>query len=81
MSSNTAIAAAGGGGVSWQADIPGLASLALTMGRSGLKKLAQAGVDFHTIVCFSEIAEKCPASIEYRIEISECREAQRRETQ
>ena len=81
MTSNTTIATSQGGGVSWQADIPGLASLALTMGRSGLKKLAQAGVDFHTIVCMSEIAEKCPASIEYRREISECRQAQRSETQ
>ena len=78
MTSNSAVATGGGAGVSWQADISGLASLALTLGKSGLKKIAQAGIDFHTILCMSEIAEKYPASIEY---ISECRQAQRRETQ
>ena len=80
MSSN-AVAAGGGGGLSWQADIPGLASLALTLGSAGLKRLAQAGVDFHTIVCMGEIAEKCPASNEYRRELSECRQAQMKESQ
>ena len=81
MASNTAVALSGGAGVSWQADIPGLASLGLSIGQSGLKRLAQAGVDVHTLACMSEIAEKCPASIEYRKEISECREAQRNESQ
>ena len=81
MTSNTAISAGGGGGVGWQVDLPGLASLVLNLGASGLKRFAEAGVDFHTILCMGEIAEKCPASNEYRRELSVCRQAQRTESQ
>lgn len=81
MSSNTAISAGGGGGVGWQVDLPGLASLVLNLGASGLKRFAEAGVDFHTILCMGEIAEKCAASNEYRRELSVCRQAQRTESQ
>ena len=81
MSSNTALSAGRVGGVGWQVDLPGLASLVLNLGASGLKRFAEAGVDFHTILCMGEIAEKCAASSEYRRELSVCREAQRTESQ
>ena len=81
MTSSTALSAGGGGGVGWQVDLPGLASLVLNLGASGLKRFAEAGVDFHTILCMGEIAEKCPASNEYRRELSVCRQAQRKESQ
>ena len=81
MSSSTAISAGSGGGVGWQVDLPGLASLVLNLGASGLKRFAEAGVDFHTILCMGEIAEKCAASNEYRRELSVCRQAQRTESQ
>ena len=81
MTSRTALSAGGGGGVGWQVDLPGLASLVLNLGASGLKRFAEAGVDFHTILCMGEIAEKCPASNEYRRELSMCRRAQRKESQ
>ena len=78
---DTALSAGGGSGVGWQVDLPGLASLVLNLGASGLKRFAEAGVDFHTILCMGEIAEKCPASNEYRRELSVCRRAQRKESQ
>ena len=81
MSSSTAISAGGGGIIGWQVDLPGLASLVLNLGASGLKRFAEAGVDFHTILCMGEIAEKCAASNEYRRELSVCRQAQRTESQ
>ena len=81
MSSGNAISAGGGGGVCWQVDLPCLASLVLNLGASGLKRFAEAGVDFHTILCMGEIAEKCAASNEYRRELSVCRQAQRTESQ
>ena len=81
MSSGNVIPAGGGGGVGWQVDLPGLASLVLNLGASGLKRFAEAGVDFHTILCMGEIAEKCAASNEYRRELSVCRQAQRTESQ
>lgn len=77
MSSTGAVAAAGGGGVGWQVDLPGLASLVLNLGASGLKRFVQAGVDFHTILCMGEIAEKCPASTDYRRELNLCCQKQR----
>ncbi len=80
MSSSNALAA-GGGGVGWQVDLPGLASLVLNLGASGLKRFAEAGVDFHTILCMGEIAEKCAASNEYRRELAACRQAQRKQAQ
>ena len=81
MSSSTPFSTGGGGGVGWQVDLPGLASLVLNLGASGLKRFAEAGVDFHTILCMGEIAEKCAASNEYRRELSVCRQAQRKESQ
>ncbi|KAL8824041.1 MAG: hypothetical protein Q9170_008270 [Blastenia crenularia] len=67
-------------GVGLQVDLPGLSSLVLNMGAAGLKKIAQAGVDIHTLLCMAEIAEICPASVEYRRDISNCRQKQRRES-
>ncbi|CAF9925407.1 MAG: hypothetical protein ALECFALPRED_003132 [Alectoria fallacina] len=81
MSSSTTLSAGRPGGVGWQVDLPGSASLVLSLGASGLKRFAEAGVDFHTILCIGEIAEKCAASNEYRRELSLCRQAQRSESQ
>ncbi|KAM0796135.1 hypothetical protein BDR22DRAFT_966380 [Usnea florida] len=81
MTSSTALSAGAGASVDWQVDLPGLASLVLNLGASGLKRFAEAGIDFHTILCMGEIAEKCPASNEYRRELSVCRRAQRKESQ
>ncbi|KAI4171393.1 MAG: hypothetical protein LQ346_008744 [Caloplaca aetnensis] len=50
------------------------------MGAAGLKKFAQAGVDIHTLLCMGEIAEVCPASLEYRKEITACRQKQRKQS-
>jgi len=69
------------GSVGWQVDLPGLASLVLNLGTAGLKRFAEAGVDFHTILCMGEIAEQCPASNEYRRELSECGQKQRKQSQ
>ncbi|KAL8851841.1 MAG: hypothetical protein Q9221_003267 [Calogaya cf. arnoldii] len=64
----------------WQVDVPGLSSLVLNMGAAGLKKFAQAGVDVHTSLCMREIAETCPACPEYRREINNCRQQQRKQS-
>ena len=69
-----------GNQVQLQADLPGLSSLLLNMGAAGLKKLAHAGVDVHTLLCMGEIAEVCPASVEYRKEIKACRQQQRKQS-
>ncbi|KAL8992695.1 MAG: hypothetical protein Q9188_007522, partial [Gyalolechia gomerana] len=66
--------------VGWQVDLPGLSSLVMSMGAAGLKKIAQAGVDIHTLLCMGEIAEICPASLEYRREINNCRQKQRKQS-
>ena len=69
-----------GNRVQLQADLPGLSSILLNMGAAGLKKLAQAGVDVHTLLCMDEIAEVCPASLEYRKEMYACRQQQRKQS-
>lgn len=79
MSSN--VLSSGGGGVAWQVDLPGLSSLLLNLGSAGLKRFAEAGVDFHTVLCMGEIAENCPASNQCRKELSICRQEQRRQSQ
>ncbi|KAL8935430.1 MAG: hypothetical protein Q9211_004705 [Gyalolechia sp. 1 TL-2023] len=66
--------------VGWQVDLPGLSSLVLNIGAAGLKKIAQAGVDIHTLLYMGEIAELCPASLEYRREINNCRQKQRKQS-
>ena len=81
MSLNNAIISEGGrSGVGWQVDIPGMISMLTKMGVSGLKRLAESGIDMHTIVCLNQIAEKCPASVECRRELNRCREFQRKQS-
>jgi hypothetical protein len=63
--------------VSWQVDIPGLANLVARAGAEGLKQLALAGVDIHTIGCMLALGELTPASIEFRTRMQK----QRREQQ
>lgn len=74
-------APASGGGVSWQADIPGLSSLILNLGAAGLKSFAQAGVDVHTVVCMGGLAVQCQASTAYRKELNQYRQEQRKQSQ
>ena len=73
--------AGGDGRVGWQVDVPSLASLVTKLSVEGLKRFAEAGVHFHTIICMAEIAEKCPASNEYRKRLSDCRQEQRKQSQ
>lgn len=78
MSSDTALVSGQGSGVGWQVNIPTFGSLALNLGVAALKQLATAGVSEHTLQCMLMIAEVCPASNEYRKEISMCRQEQRK---
>ncbi len=66
-----------GSDVGLQLDLAALSSLMMKLGAAGLKTSAQAGVDFHTLLCMGEIAETCPACPEYRREINLCRQRQR----
>lgn len=66
---------------SWQVDIPGLSQLILNVGSHGLKQLAMAGVDIHSIGCMLMIAEFTPASQEFRKKITNARQVQRSERQ
>lgn len=64
---------------SLQVDLPGLSQLILNVGSHGLKQLAMAGVDIHSIGCMLMIAEYTPASPEFRKKINLARNAQRSE--
>ena len=66
--------------VQWQADIPGLTQLILRIGARGLKKLALAGVNVHTLSCLLMIGECTPASTACRRALLRCRNAQRQES-
>ena len=77
MNTQNALPSVSSNGLGWQIDIPGLTSLALRLGAAGLKQLAMEGVDIHVIGCMWKIAEICPASNDYRREISHCRQEQR----
>lgn len=63
----------------WQVDISGLSQLILNVGAHGLKQLALAGVDIHSIGCMLMIAEFTPASPAFRKKITSARNAQRSE--
>ncbi|KAL4917858.1 hypothetical protein BDW62DRAFT_182970, partial [Aspergillus aurantiobrunneus] len=63
----------------WQIDIPGLTQLVFSAGAHGLKQLALAGVDPHTIGCMLMIAEYTPASQAFRTKLSQAREQQRQD--
>jgi hypothetical protein len=71
--------AAGSPNVKWQIDIPGLSQLIVNLGASGLKQLAMAGVDVHSVGCLLLLANLTPTSIEYRRELNRVRELQRQE--
>src|SRR5689334_18346492 len=66
-------------GPSWQVEIPGLSQLILNVGSHGLKQLAMAGVDIHSIGCMLMIAVYTPTSREFRKLLAVAREAQRSE--
>lgn len=78
MSSDTALVSGQGSGIGWQVNLPSFSSLALNLGVAALKQLATAGVSEHTLQCMLMIAEVCPASNEYRRDISKCRREQRK---
>ncbi|KAL4909750.1 hypothetical protein BDW74DRAFT_143656 [Aspergillus multicolor] len=61
----------------WQIDITGLSQLIFSAGAHGLKQLALAGVDPHTIGCMLMIAEYTPASQDFRTKLSKARQQQR----
>lgn len=61
----------------WQIDIPGLSQMLFSAGAHGLKQLALAGVDPHTIGCMLMIAEYTPSSQDFRTKLSKTREQQR----
>ncbi|KAK7179894.1 hypothetical protein PSPO01_14024 [Paraphaeosphaeria sporulosa] len=64
---------------SLQVDLAGLSQLIFNVGSHGLKQLATAGVDIHSIGCMLMIAEYTPASQEFRKKINYARNAQRSE--
>jgi hypothetical protein len=63
----------------WQIDIPSLSQLILNVGAYGLKQLALAGVDIHSIGCLLLISNSTPTRIEYRQELNKQRQLQRNE--
>jgi hypothetical protein len=71
--------AVGATNVQWQIDIPSLSQLIVNLGASGLKQLAMAGVDVHSVGCLLLIANLTPTTIEYRRELNRIRESQRKE--
>lgn len=71
--------ATGAANVQWQIDIPNLSQLIVNLGASGLKQLAMAGVDVHSVGCLLLIANLTPTTIEYRRELNRIRESQRKE--
>ena len=77
MSSQNALAPNTGNAAGWQVDISSLTSLMLSLGTAGLKELTLAGVDLNIIGYMWKIAEGCPASNDYRREISVRRQDQR----
>lgn len=64
---------------SLQVDLPALSQLILSVGTHGLKQLALAGVDLHSIGCMLMIAEYTPASSSFRRTIFHARASQRSE--
>ncbi|KAL9007413.1 MAG: hypothetical protein Q9173_007311, partial [Seirophora scorigena] len=69
-----------GSAVGFRFDLPALTSMVLNLGAAGLKNFAQAGVDAQTLVCMGEIAGVSPASSGYRVEMSVCRQQQRKQS-
>ncbi|KAL4751109.1 hypothetical protein BDW72DRAFT_212906 [Aspergillus terricola var. indicus] len=60
----------------WQIDIPSLSQLVFSAGVHGLKQLALAGVEPHTIGCMLMIAEYTPASQDFRSKLNKARQQQ-----
>ncbi|PVH75647.1 hypothetical protein DL98DRAFT_592915 [Cadophora sp. DSE1049] len=65
--------------VSWQIDIPSLSQLIVNVGAYGLKQLALAGVDVHSIGCLLLISNSTPTRMEYRQELNKQRSLERSE--
>jgi hypothetical protein len=64
--------------VQWQMDIPALALLFVKAGAHGLKQIALAGVDVHTIGALLTLGNLVPASVEFRKRLDVCRTEQKR---
>jgi hypothetical protein len=64
--------------VQWQMDIPALTLLFVKAGAHGLKQIALAGVDVHTIGALLTLGNLVPASVEFRKRLDVCRTEQKR---
>ena len=64
-------------GPNWQVDIPSLSQLVLNLESTGLKQLANSGVDIHTIDCMLKIGKVVPACAKFRSAIHDARKKQR----
>jgi len=67
--------------VGWQIDIPSLSQLIVNVGAYGLKQLALAGVDVHSIRCLLLLSKSMPTRMEYREQLNKQRSLQRSEKQ
>ncbi|PGH27634.1 hypothetical protein AJ80_00647 [Polytolypa hystricis UAMH7299] len=67
-------------GVSCQVDIPNLTQMLLNAGIFGLKKLAETGIQPHTVGCMWMIAGYCPATLKLRRKLNRIREQQKSES-
>lgn len=66
------------GPVQWQMDIAGLTGLFINAGAHGLKQIALAGVDPHTIGCLLMLGELSPICLEFRKRLNACRNEQKK---
>lgn len=66
------------GQVQWQMDITGLTQLVMNAGAHGLKQIALAGVDPHTIGCLLMLGELSPICLDFRKRLNACRKEQKK---
>lgn len=64
------------GQVQWQMDAMGLTQLFINAGVHGLKQIALAGVDPHTLGCLLMLGELAPICLEFRKRLNACRKEQ-----
>ena len=64
--------------VQCQMDITGLTQMILSVGAHGLKQIALAGVDPHTIGCLLMLGELSPICLDFRKRLNTCRTEQKK---
>lgn len=64
--------------VQYQMDIVGLTQMFFKVGAHGLKQIALAGIDVHTIGALLTLGNLVPASVEFRRKLDICRTKQRK---